>query len=207
MAGFTSEYLAGFNRNPHYQPLRALLYVQQRMLRVIPYTQGHTTLVTVVDTPPPSAAPGMAGFHATGAKPVFATVRVREATAPHPAEQLTVGRIIHATPAKPAALPPPPKPKPLPTWTIQRGETLSAALAAWCKRAGWDPPQWTSPYNQTALASVAFRGTFTGAVQQLFQAYKAAGAGEAGYHPLRVQLYVDQHLLRVIPATTDQDAR
>lgn len=147
-----------------------------------------------VQASPPPAPGGMAGFHATGATPVPTRASTAVARA-KPAD----------TPTAPAQ--PDPKSAPLPTWTIHRGETLSAALSAWCKRAGWDPPQWTSPYNQTALASVAFRGTFTGAVQQLFQAYKAAGAGEAGYHPLRVQLYVDQHLLRVIPATTDQDAR
>ena len=112
--------------------------------------------------------------------------------------------------AAPAPSMPPHKPKPRaptapptqppPAWTVHRGETLHAALATWCKRAGWQLPQWDVRFNQSALASVTFHGTFVSAVTQLFDAYTQAARTQPGFHPLRVQVLIDEHLIHVMLA-------
>lgn len=60
-------------------------------------------------------------------------------------------------------------------WSISAGESLSAGLSEWCKRAGWRLV-WHLPQDWSAPADTEFTGSFLDAARQLTQALSDNGS-------------------------------
>jgi hypothetical protein len=92
---------------------------------------------------------------------------------------------VPSQPAKPAAE----------QWTMHSGELLSAVVARWCAKAGWQPPQWQADVDYSIKADASFKGDLITALSALMESYRHAK------QPLHAAIYPPQRVVYVTPLT------
>lgn len=111
-----------------------------------------------------SAPPGPAAA-ASAAAPIPTTTASAAASTP-----ATVASAAASAPAMVASAA-----TPEPAWHIERGQSISQALAAWATRAGW-VLQWEPSSDWLAPQATVFRGDFMPAAKALIEVMAAEGA-------------------------------
>ncbi|WP_321876065.1 toxin co-regulated pilus biosynthesis Q family protein [Burkholderia cenocepacia] len=77
-------------------------------------------------------------------------------------------------------------------WRLLQGTSLHEGLKLWTDSMNYELV-WDAPYDFPIRASLSFSGDLVGAITQLFDAYRLAD------RPLQVDIYEEQHLVRVHP--------
>lgn len=94
-----------------------------------------------------------------------------------------------------AYVPPQPAKPAVAQWTMHSGELLSAVVARWCAKAGWQPPQWQADVDYSIKADASFKGDLITALSALMESYRHAK------QPLHAAIYPPQRVVYVTPLT------